>query len=85
MKYHKTVFRVEVLSPDEDECDVPIMSLGQIAEAIVDGDCSGLVECESCEELSKFRLCEECDRHGTAPEFFLGNLDDEEEKYDFED
>ena len=69
-KFFKTILKVEVLS---ENSDVANLDIDEIAWAITDGDCSGLVTVEEVKQLSEEELVAECDKQGTDPAFFLGD------------
>lgn len=71
MAIYKTIYRVEVLSegriPEE-------MSLGDVFRETVVGEFSGhIVKEEIWGPLKKGAVVSECRKHGTDPEFFLGD------------
>jgi hypothetical protein len=68
-KLYRTVFEVEVLS------DRPVNDRGlrDIAEDIVDGDLSGVVQVKSAEEVSRAQMSQLLLSQGSDPEFLLGD------------
>jgi hypothetical protein len=66
MKLYKTVIQVEVLSEDKY---IP-GSLHDIADDVLLGDCSGIVNVQSQEQLDEVDSFNECAIHGTDMAFF---------------
>jgi len=68
MSYYKTRIVVTVLSDSPYDPD----NLYDLAYDITDGDCSGNVEIESSEELSREEMAKALEAQGSDPEFLLG-------------
>lgn len=66
-KFFKTLFTVEVLSEDE-----PVTNLGleDIARAIYEGDCSGVTQLSSVQELTPKEMAVALKTQGSDPGFF---------------
>lgn len=66
-KFYKTVLKVEILVEDEP---LEWSDLKDVAYAISQGDCSGIVKEVSTKRLSCKRAAEELIAQGSDPEFF---------------
>ena len=64
----KTVLKVEVLSFGEWRWE----SLGDVAYAITEGECSGNVSEESVTFLTEEQMARELEKQGSDPSFLLG-------------
>lgn len=69
--FYKTVIQIEILSEGPFVWD----ELDDIHAEIMDGAASGRIEEVSQEELTLEELEEECNKHHTDSEFFLGEED----------
>lgn len=76
--FKKTVITVTVLSTGDWDWD----SLGDVAYAITEGDCSGQVETQSVSFLSREEMAEALEAQGSSPSFLLGEDEDEEDEED---
>lgn len=65
-KYHKTVFKVTVLSEEPFEYD----GIESIAYSITQGDCSGHTEEIKRQRLTGKQMAKELLNQGSDPEFF---------------
>ena len=70
MTFYKTVITVEVLS----EGPLQWNDLSDVAYEIIEGGASGWIDYRE-EDISEEDLIQECKKHATDPEFFLGYLD----------
>lgn len=75
MTIQKAVLQVDFLYDTRDYGYDPVdhMDLIQLASEALDGAMSMMMTEVSRQSLTKEELITECDRHGTEPDFFLGN------------
>lgn len=72
--YYRTVFTIEVLSTSP----VDHMELSEIAEATMDGDCSGFMQETIVEEVTEEKMAQLLIAQGSDPSFLIYDFDDEE-------
>jgi len=65
-KYYRTIIQVEVLSEEPVHFD----NLGQVHEAITNGDCSGQFEVTAQVEVSPENMARLMEAQGSDPAFF---------------
>ncbi len=70
----KTVIKVEVLSERPFEYE----NLEGVHYAITRGECSGEHDIIETKHLTKKEAIEECEKQGTEPAFFFGDIEEDE-------
>lgn len=73
-KYYRTVLTVEILSTES----VSDMELSEIADAIMEGDCSGAFTETVMEEVSEEKMAELLIAQGSDPSFLIYDSEEEE-------
>lgn len=77
-KVHRTVVTIEILHPE----DIPIdgLTISDIAFEVDGGDCSGrILSRDTSPPLTPGELVRYCGFHGTDPDFFGSDSDEQEE------